>query len=241
MRQFRLTEVSAVDRPAQEHATAVIIKREDEEKETTMDTTGYDSVLDVIKSHKNGVITFAKQELEAGGAPLLSEFEATQAVTEHFKIYHPGSPSQAFAKGIQRSADGPMLLRWIQSCRDAGFVKAATGDPYPELDAAPRFTAQPRQVGGNEAIRDPKSALDQLNELAAEIRAKHPFMTPEQAFARVYTDRANADLVARERSENRPFSGANMREHAGGGFEVPNRSSPGRQGHSPARSSPGRP
>jgi hypothetical protein len=45
------------------------------------------------------------------------------------------------------------------------------------------------------------------------------------AASRVYTDRANADLVARERAENRPFSGANIRERVGG-FEAPRRSSP---------------
>jgi len=184
------------------------------------------SVLDAIRKTHNGVVVFAKQELASDGEPLLSEHEATREVTRHFQIYNRGNPAQAFAKGIAHSAEGPMLLRWIQSCRDAGFAKAA----YAEQTAAPLFEAKPRQVGGLNAtsVNDATAALDQLNELAAEVKAKHPHLTVAQAFARVYTDRANADLVAAERAENRPFSGADMRSHV-----TPPRATPA--GSSPAR------
>jgi hypothetical protein len=39
--------------------------------------------------------------------------------------------------------------------------------------------------------------------LAEEQRRKAPFMTPEQAFAAVYTDTKNIELVNRERFESR--------------------------------------
>src|SRR6266436_5568435 len=90
------------------------------EKDTTMDTTGYASVLDVIKSHKNGVVIFAKQELASDGEPMFTEAEATALVTEHFKIYNRGNPDQAFSKGIANAPEGAMLLKWIQSCKIAG-------------------------------------------------------------------------------------------------------------------------
>jgi hypothetical protein len=208
------------------------------EKDRTMDISGYSSVIDVIRKTHNGVCIFAKQELASDGPPLLTEREATQLCTEHFKVYRPGTPDRAFAAGIASSAEGPLLMRWIQSCRNNDFRKAA----YPELASSPRFDAQPRQVGGDDAfdsINDPRPALDQLNELAAEVREKHPFMTPAQAFARVYQDRANADLVAQERGENRP-GGANIRERVSGA-EVASSSSPARQNHSRGGSSPGRP
>jgi len=292
MRRFKLSEVSAVDKPAQEHARMVIMKRQGDadaalkasvasiigdptlskadraamldetteqyldyvgvpsikqtkgsqpEKETTtMDTTAYADVLDVIKSHRNGVCIFAKQEMDAGSERMLTEAEATQAVTEHFKIYNRGNPDQAFAKGIANAPEGGMLLKWIQSCKIAGW-NAAKAESWrdPQLTSSPRFTAPPRQTS-DYSVNNPNSALDQLNELAAEVRRQHPFLTPAQAFARVYQDRANADLAAAERGENRP-GGVSVRERVTPPGAAPSGSSPGRLGHSPARSSPGRP
>jgi hypothetical protein len=42
-------------------------------------------------------------------------------------------------------------------------------------------------------------AMGKLKELAAEIRRQNPFLTPEQAFARVYSDPANRELRRAER------------------------------------------
>jgi len=50
----------------------------------------------------------------------------------------------------------------------------------------------------------PASALDELNTLATALRKADPKLSADQAFAKVYTDPANAKLAARERSENRP-------------------------------------
>ena len=41
-----------------------------------------------------------------------------------------------------------------------------------------------------------------LNELAESVRAKHPELTPAKAFAKVYQDPANAELVQQERREH---------------------------------------
>jgi hypothetical protein len=40
---------------------------------------------------------------------------------------------------------------------------------------------------------------DEIKRMSVELRARHPFLTPEQAFARVYQDPANRELVRRER------------------------------------------
>jgi hypothetical protein len=42
-----------------------------------------------------------------------------------------------------------------------------------------------------------------LEKLAAEMRERHPFLTPEQAFARVYSDPANHHLATAERAAAR--------------------------------------
>jgi hypothetical protein len=57
---------------------------------------------------------------------------------------------------------------------------------------------------GNSDVNDPRSALAQLRELAEEQRRRAPYLTVEQAFARVYAAAENAELAARERMENRP-------------------------------------
>jgi hypothetical protein len=214
------------------------------EKDTRMDITAFDTVMDVIKSHHNGVVTFAKQELASDGPPMLSEREATALVTEHFRIYNRGQPDQAFAKGIANSPDGPLLMQWINSCKVGGWNAAAVkreGWVDPRPTSSPRFDTKPRQAGGNEAfhINEAKDAMAIYDEIVAEIRAAHPTLTATQVYSRAYVDRRHAEALARERGENRPGD-ANVRERVSGA-EVPSSSSPGRLGHSPRRSSPGRP
>jgi hypothetical protein len=51
---------------------------------------------------------------------------------------------------------------------------------------------------------DARSALEALNELAAEERRRNPKLTKAQAFAKAYQDPANARLAQRERQQNRP-------------------------------------
>jgi hypothetical protein len=51
---------------------------------------------------------------------------------------------------------------------------------------------------------DDESALDELNELAAEERRRNPKLTKQAAFTKVYTDLSNVELVKRERRANRP-------------------------------------
>ena len=51
---------------------------------------------------------------------------------------------------------------------------------------------------------DARSALEELNELAEQERRRENGMSKAQAFAKVYTDPANAKLAQRERWQNRP-------------------------------------
>jgi hypothetical protein len=62
-------------------------------------------------------------------------------------------------------------------------------------------------VGGAGAVdtnSDDSSALAELTRRAEALRAKTPGKSFAQAFAEVYTDTANRDLVAAERGANRP-------------------------------------
>lgn len=79
------------------------------------------------------------------------------------------------------------------------------------LDVVKALTAQVKAAGLFKEIGDGRdnggkgnSAYDELVAMADELRKKDPSLTKEQAFAKVYSDPANADLAKRERSENRP-------------------------------------
>src|SRR4029077_13536856 len=83
----------------------------------------------------------------------------------------------------------------------AGAVDGPAGRPG-------RATLQPRVVGGSDAraVDNPRRALDQLNELAAEQRRQNKTLSEAGACAPVYLDPRNAELVRREREENRPVA-----------------------------------
>ena len=63
----------------------------------------------------------------------------------------------------------------------------------------------PTQVGGAAAldVDDPVDAIAQLQALADEQRRRSPELTTAKAFAKVYSDPANACLVAAERRQAR--------------------------------------
>lgn len=77
------------------------------------------------------------------------------------------------------------------------------------LDVVKALTAQVKAAGLFKEIGDGRdggsnSAYNELVAKAEELRKKDPNLTKEQAFSKVYSDPANADLAKRERAENRP-------------------------------------
>jgi hypothetical protein len=69
-------------------------------------------------------------------------------------------------------------------------------------------TSQPRVVGGEAArsVGNPKAALAALQDLVDEQRRSNPTLTEAGAWDKVYADPKNAELVQRERHENRPVA-----------------------------------
>jgi hypothetical protein len=87
----------------------------------------------------------------------------------------------------------------------AGDANYFTGSGAPG-----RATLRPRVTGGAaaQAVNNPRSALSEIQALVDELRAQNKTLSASGAFAQVYEDPANADLVRREREENRPTSAA---------------------------------
>jgi hypothetical protein len=68
--------------------------------------------------------------------------------------------------------------------------------------AAAKTAGLLKEIGGTGGDRAGASAYEQLTALAAEMRKQHKDLTPEQAFAKVYSDPTNRDLVMREAVES---------------------------------------
>ena len=92
--------------------------------------------------------------------------------------------SQAFARYVTEEPDGKMLY--------CAYKRAGGPPPRPEPRPAPeRRTVEPGQ------------ACKKLMRLADAERAAHPELRQAQAFAKVYEDPRNGELVAAERAERR--------------------------------------
>jgi hypothetical protein len=169
---------------------------------------------------KYGITAFAKSVAE--GDVSCSEFEQTKLINEHC-----ARKGLSFEKMFTAQDErGVTLRKAIMAARDAGFLSRTSAmskaqpqfsnrssEPFHAAGAVDgpagkpgRATLTPRFVGGRAAQRvdDPRSALDQLNELADAQRRQNTELTEAGAFARVYADPKNAELVRRERDENRP-------------------------------------
>jgi hypothetical protein len=57
-------------------------------------------------------------------------------------------------------------------------------------------------------VDDPRSALDELQELVDAQRAANPALSESEAWLRVYEHPDNRELAQRERLENRPVATA---------------------------------
>jgi hypothetical protein len=149
----------------------------------------------VVKEY--GAVAIAKHIL-ATASTNITEWEFVKACGPDFvKLYtDPGE-------------DGLTLRKALTLIKNAAWAaKAERGMPThaPQVDINV-VTLEPRVTGGDAATRSADgsdgTAYAQLMALAEEQRRKAPFMTPEQAFAAVYTDTKNIELVNRERFESR--------------------------------------
>jgi hypothetical protein len=154
------------------------------------DTMQKDSLQTIVKDH--GIVAFAKMVADDGDAHGLDEETFTRLATEHaVKLYPDKRPDAAFAKLFSdQSPDGVALRKAHTVIKD-------------QMVITPVF------VGGADAraVDNPKSALDELDALVSEQRARAPWLSISQAWAKVYEDPANRELTKRERAEARARMG----------------------------------
>jgi hypothetical protein len=123
---------------------------------------------------KHGPVAVAKAVLDSE-APGLTEQELYSIVKAHaLRDKRAGeTDSQAAARCFEANTEEGRVIRQAHY-------------------RAKRFFQLPTQTA--------HSAYDELNVLGGELRKKDPGLTREQAFAKAYSDPANADLVSRSRA-----------------------------------------
>jgi hypothetical protein len=161
-------------------------KQRQKKERTTMTTTREQELSAIAK--KYGVAAVCKHIIDHGSS--ISEHELTKLIGDNIERRSGETPAQAFSR-VYTSDEGLVLRKAVNACK--------TFDQQPpKVRAEPKVTAV---VAGDGLTGD---ALAQLEALVAELRRAHPEMSKAQAFAKVYTDPANAELAKRERQQNRP-------------------------------------
>jgi hypothetical protein len=101
--------------------------------------------------------------------------------------------------------DGLLLRKAHQAVKEANFPSVVV--------AFPREVGKARDSGSvfDKLLNNDSesSAYDLLMEKANKLRQLEPELSPDQAFAKVYTDPRNANLAQQERTENRPGASTN--------------------------------
>jgi hypothetical protein len=141
---------------------------------------------------RHGIYAVAKCVNERG--PYLTETEFTQQINEDCQ-----RTGRNFSKVFcDPGAEGIELRKAALACRDATWIKQGTGR-FAGMQLQPILPVwtHERDVG------NPKTALQQLNDLANEMKRRAPELSDAQAFSRVALDPRNAALLSRERAEAR--------------------------------------
>jgi hypothetical protein len=138
-----------------------------------------------VKNNDGYMLSFCKSITDIGNKTDLTEAEFTKLATAAAQRDYPNDrPDKAFAKYFDAN---PIVRRAYAVVKGLALV-------------------MPVYVGGDAALAvdDPADALAQLQELAAEQHRRQPETSLDKAFAKVYTDPANARLAQAERRQNRP-------------------------------------
>jgi hypothetical protein len=141
-----------------------------------------------------GIIAVAKAIVDEGRSYGIDEHEFTKLATEHAqRLYPDKTPDVAFAKLFSDSGADGVLLRKAHA-----------------LTKLSVFDIQPVMVGGPDATHDAVSdtesseAYQQLEAMAAKLRASSPWLSSEQAFARTFEDPKNAAIARKASPHPRP-------------------------------------
>jgi hypothetical protein len=145
--------------------------------------------LQEIVKRDGGLVALAKVLIEDQSAHGITEAEFTAAVTEHAqRLYPDKTPDAAFVKLFSDSgADGVAIRK----------AHALTKGVYDIVNIEPMMVGGPDAMHAANDDTEQSEAYAQLEAMASRLRATSPWLTAEQAFDRVFTDKRNASLAAK--------------------------------------------
>lgn len=163
LRKLEIREISAVDKPAQRHARAVIMKQH---TEYTPDE----------------IVALIQKSVDAGEAEHVQKHEFVAAITERANDLRVAgdSDAQAFTKAITTDEPCRLLFKLMKSAPGSEVV-------FPEAVDAPQDYVGPNPK--DEAIR---AILDGAKRVQAEAKTKSITLSDAQAFDRYYNGPENA-------------------------------------------------
>lgn len=161
MRNFKIAELSAVDRPAQEHATMALMKREDP-MNTAQDV--YDKALSGVPERHRPSYEEARKATAKAGATKAgrqpASFATFEEAVQHLKKLHGLSGTRAME---QAAREHPSLLAKYNEAGEEAVAKAAD-------NARPR--GRPKEVQDFDLIVEGIRARDKVSRRVAMERAR---------------------------------------------------------------------
>ena len=208
LEKFRITEISAVDRPAQAHAKAVIMKRDDvtklsdewgdlpdPQKPDEIPRRGIPEVRRARPGKKKKktmkLAKIAKAVIELGGTTLPKSDFYSAIVSRAEKLREPGmSDAQAFTKAITSDEKGKLLYAAMQKAAGSDIPPRLAGNNATEAEMATQFgDPTPSDVG------------EKLNALARDLQNKEPGLSFASAYTRIITTPKHRPLYEQLRND----------------------------------------
>jgi hypothetical protein len=190
LRDLKITEVSSVDRGAGEGVQVKLVKRHGRDDAGSVDDP---------KPTYGGIIVSDSDR--AVGKIMIGVAKAVISGRQGY----PRQTKEELYKALERGAEA---CRRQGEAEDAAFTRFATQDDTGRLlmqahslVRGPQFTNLPEPV--TKAAPDYGDAYGQLLRKASALRKAQPDLTEAQAFAMVYEDPSNRDLVDAQRADAR--------------------------------------
>ncbi len=188
--KFSISEISAVDKPAQEGAVAVILKRDGVPRVETATPQKDERVRELearegkkkkVKRVKVGAVAKIVNETGETGCDPAIFFEALMKRAAK-KRQEGETIEQAFTKQIVDDARGKRLYAALKT--SSGQSRGADGFAYPAgADRRGMHDAPEAEAAGVSQLRSLEEA--RLDDLSRKYRNKHPDLSFEQAYSRV--------------------------------------------------------
>jgi hypothetical protein len=195
VRKLVIDEISCVDKPAQKHARALIIKRMEEARDA------YDVAEDLQLAAEAGLMA----DLDKGDIDRLIKARAND-------IRRPGErDASAYTRAIEHDEIGKVLLQLYKSApkvspstaeSDRALIRESRTQTGPSVPKPPHKAGPAPGDTPEEEAKARGKAHHEMHLLAVARNKSNPKESWAQSYARVFADGGNKDLAGRVNDEH---------------------------------------